>query len=197
MITVAVQAGGNSSRMGRDKGLVQLAGRPLVEHVLARTAGLGDETLITTNNPGDYAYLGLTLAGDAEPGAGALPGLLTALRAAPGDLVLLVACDMPFLNRDLLAHLLALAGDGADVVVPIWDDRHQTMHAIYRRATCLPAVESALAGGQRRMISFYPQVRVHAVPEVETAHFSPDGRTFFNINTPADLAAAEKEVAVH
>ena len=82
MVTVVIQAGGRSSRMGQDKGLVLLAGRALVEHVLARVDGLGDEVLITTNNPAGYAYLGVPLAGDAAPGAGACRALPRA--GAPG-----------------------------------------------------------------------------------------------------------------
>lgn len=188
--TIAIQAGGRSSRMGQDKGLALLAGRPLIDHVLAAVSGLGDDLLITTNNPAGYGYLGVRLAADDQPGAGALPGLLTALRAARGDHVLLVACDMPFLNRSLLEHLLSLA-TGADVIAPLWEARYQTMHTVYARRPCLEAAERALAAGERRMISFYPLVRVHELPEAEVARFDPDGRSFLNVNTPEELAAAE------
>ncbi len=189
-VTIAIQAGGRSSRMGQDKGLALLAGKPMIEHMLARVAGLGQEILITTNNPAGYAYLGLPLAGDAEPGAGALPGLYTALAAAQGETVLLLACDMPFVNRDLLAYLLSLA-DQADVIVPYWEDQYQTMHAVYARDPVRAAVAAALAQGQRRMIGFYDQVRVRTVTAAEITPFDPDGLTFFNANTPAELAAAE------
>lgn len=188
-ITIAIQAGGRSSRMGQDKGLALLAGKPMIEHVLARVAGLGQEILITTNNPAGYAYLGLPMAGDAEPGAGALPGLYTALSAARAETVLLLACDMPFVNRALLVYLLSLA-DQADVIVPYWQDQYQTMHAVYARDPVRAAVAVALARGQKRMIGFYDQVRVRAVAAAEITPFDPDGLTFFNANTPAELAAA-------
>lgn len=189
-VTVAIQAGGRSSRMGQDKGLALLAGKPMIEHVLAQVAGLGQEILITTNNPDGYAYLGLPLAGDAEPGAGALPGLYTALSAARGQTVLLLACDLPFLNRELLVYLLSLA-DQADVVVPYWQDQYQTMHAVYARDPVRAAVAAALARGQKRMIGFYDQVRVRPVTAAEITPFDPGGLTFFNANTPAELSAAE------
>ena len=188
-VTVAIQAGGRSSRMGQDKGLALLAGKPMIEHVLARVIGLGQEILITTNNPAGYTYLGLPLAGDAEPGAGALPGLYTALTAARAETVLLLACDMPFVNRDLLLYLLTLAGQ-ADVIVPYWQGQYQTMHAVYARDPVRAAVAASLAQGQRRMIGFYDQVRVRPVTEAEIAPFDPDGLTFFNANTPAELVAA-------
>ncbi|GAB4475306.1 MAG: molybdenum cofactor guanylyltransferase [Anaerolineae bacterium] len=191
MLTLAIQAGGQSRRMGRDKGLIELGGVPLIEHLLRRVGGLADEVLITTNNPVGYAYLGLRLAGDDQPGAGALHGLLTALRAARGDLVLILACDMPFVSRRLIEHLLALTPE-ADVVVPRWDDRFQPLHAVYRRATCLPAVEAALARDERRVISFYEGLQVVTVDEETVARLNPGGRSFFNINTPEDLAEAER-----
>lgn len=194
MITVAIQAGGRSSRMGRDKGLVLLNGQTMVEHALQRVRGLGEEILLTTNAPDDYAHLGLRMAGDERPGAGALPGLQTALQAAQGELVLLVACDMPFLNRPLLAHMLKCAA-AADVVVPYWNEQYQTMHAVYRRQVCLDAVTEALAQGQKRMISFYPAVRVQTIGPDVISRFDPAGYTFFNVNTPEELEQAEKIIA--
>ncbi len=194
MLTVVIQAGGRSSRMGEDKGLVPLAGRPMIEHVLTRVAGLGEETLITTNQPDDYAYLGLRMASDPQPGAGALPGLRTALQAAHGDTVLVLACDLPFVNRLLLEHMLAQCDD-ADVVVPRWEDTYQTLHAVYNRKRTLRAVEQALADGERRMISFYPQLRVHTVTPEVVRQYDPHGRSFFNVNTPEELAEAERLLA--
>jgi molybdopterin-guanine dinucleotide biosynthesis protein A len=189
-VTIAIQAGGRSSRMGRDKGLVLLAGKPLVAHVMTRVEGLADDLLLTTNTPEPYAEFGLRMASDALPGAGALPGLWTALEAARGEFVLVVACDMPFLNRDLLAYQLEMAAQ-MDVVVPRWEGHYQTMHAVYRRSTCLAAVEAALASGEKRMISFYDAVDVLEINAETVQQFDPDGRTFFNVNTPDDLAEAE------
>ena len=194
MLSVVIQAGGESSRMGRDKALVPLAGRPMIEHILTRVTGLGDETLITTNNPDALEYLGLPLATDEEPAAGALPGLRTALRAAQGDNVLILACDMPFVNRLLLEYQLTLVPK-ADVIVPEWRDNYQTMHAVYARKKVLRAVEQVVEEGERRMISFYPHVKVYTVSPEEVAEYDPKGRSFFNVNTPEDLADAERFLA--
>lgn len=190
MISVVIQAGGQSSRMGRDKGLVYLNDKRMIEHVLAAVDGLGDETLITTNNPNGYAYLGLPMFGDDKPGAGALPGLRTALHGANGVYVLVVACDMPFLNRELLQFIIDQRA-GVDVVVPQWDGRFQPTHALYRREPCLAAVEDALAANRRRMIGFYRDVMVREISAETVAKFDPIGRTFFNVNTPKDLQLAE------
>jgi len=166
----------------------------MIQHVLARLVGLGDETLVTSNNPDALEFLDLPLVSDEDPGAGALYGLRTALRAARGDRVLIVACDMPFVNRLLLEHLIVLSAN-ADVVVPRWNDRYQTMQSVYARKKCLKAVEAALEQGERRMISFYPQVKVRIVSSEEVAEYDPTGRSFFNVNTPEDLAEAERLLA--
>lgn len=193
MLTVAVQAGGRSSRMGTDKALLPLAGVPLIERLLQRLNGLGDETLITTNRPAEFAHLGLRTASDAEPGAGALHGLHTALQAARGEVVLVLACDLPFVCRPLLESMLRLV-DSADVVVPRWGEEYEPLHAVYRKS-CLRAVEQAMARGERRMISFFPAVRLRVVEQAELVEFDPQGLSFFNVNTPEDLRQAERILA--
>jgi len=144
MITIAVQAGGKSSRMGEDKALIHLAGIPLIERVLARIGGLADEILITTNRPETLAHLNLRMVGDEVPGAGALHGLKTALDAARGEIILVLSCDTPFVSRELLEHLLIRAQE-ADAIVPKDGDKYEPLQAVYNRARCLPAVEAALA----------------------------------------------------
>ncbi len=190
MITIAIQAGGRSSRMGRDKALLPLGGKPLIEHVLQRVAGLGDEVLITTNQPDDYAFLGLRMVGDRQPGAGALDGLLTALEAARGDRVLLLACDMPFVSRPLLDHMVGIDSD-AEVVIPRRGGRLQPLHAIYA-ASCAAFVREALKAGEKRMISFFPSVETSIVEQEILDQYDPKGLSFFNVNTPDDLEQAEQ-----
>jgi molybdopterin-guanine dinucleotide biosynthesis protein A len=194
MLSVVIQAGGRSSRMGSDKALVLLGGKTMIEHVLARVAGLGDEIIITTNNPGELGRFGLPLVADPIPGAGALFGLQTALAAAHESHVLLAACDMPFLQRPLLERLIALA-PRADVVVPRIEGRFEPLLAVYARTPCLEAVQRAIDAGERRMISFFPQVEVLALDEEQLRPFDPHQTSFFNVNTPEDLRRAEEMLA--
>lgn len=192
MITIAIQAGGVSLRMGRDKCLLPLAGKPMVEHVIDRVRGLGDEILITTNLPQDYAFTGVRLVGDTRPGTGPLGGLHAALSAARGETVLMVACDMPLASRPLLEYLLSRAPQG-DVVIPRYGGEYEPLCAVYARR-CLASVEAALESGQRRVVSFFPQVRVIAVDEAEWSSYDPEALTFFNVNTPQELADAERRM---
>lgn len=190
---MAIQAGGRSQRMGQDKGLVLLGGKPLVQHVLDRAGALGQDVLVTTNRPQDYAFLGVRLVRDEVPEGGPLAGLRTALAAARADTVLALACDLPFVSRPLLEHLLSLSGQ-AQVIVPWRAAGCEPLHAVYARS-CLPAVDAALAAGETRVVAFYSQVSVLAIDDETLLRFDPGGLSFFNVNTLQDLEQAERLLA--
>src|SRR5688572_23191554 len=87
MLTVVIQAGGQSSRMGEDKALRPFLGRPLIQRVIERLASIADEIIVTTNRPDEYAFLKLRLISDLKPGRGALGGLYTAIASASSPFV--------------------------------------------------------------------------------------------------------------
>lgn len=190
MLTIAIQAGGRSERIGVDKAHLPLGTMPLIEHVLNRISGLGDELLITTNNPEDFAYLGIRTVPDLLPHSGAVVGLHSALSAAQNDRVLSLACDMPFISRKLLEHMTTLA-TRADVIVPFYKGEYEPFHAIYSR-NCIAAIEDMLRVNQMRMINIYERVSVHTIGEKAINAIDPSGLTFFNINTSEDLTLAEE-----
>jgi molybdenum cofactor guanylyltransferase len=128
---------------------------------------------------------------DPEPHAGVLPALAAGLDAASGDVCLAVACDMPFVSRGLFQRQREVLVD-ADVVIPRTEEYLEPMHAVYRRAPVLAAIQAALARGERRMISYLSQVRVREVGQSEWRALDPAGRAFFNVNTPEDLAEAQR-----
>jgi molybdopterin-guanine dinucleotide biosynthesis protein A len=192
MFSVVIQAGGQSSRMGQDKALKPFLGRPLIRRVIERLAPVADELLITTNQPAQYAFLNLPLFSDIQPGRGPLGGLHTALSAAKGPIVAVVACDMPFASAALLEAAAAiLVEEQADVVIAETPDGFEPLHAVYRRATCIPAIETAIAADQWRMISWFPGVTVRTLTPEEVGRFDPEHLAFWNVNTPEDFAAAE------
>ena len=192
-LTVAILAGGRSSRMGTDKSFVQVLGRPLIEDILAQAGSVGDETLIVTNRPDDYAYLGVPLFTDVLPGKGALGGLYSALHSASRRHVLCIACDMPFVVRPLLDYLIQLMPT-ADAIVPRLAGEAEPFRAIYRR-DCLAPIRAALDAGQMRVISFFAEVRVRFVDDAEIDRFDPHHLSFFNVNTPDDLEQARRLAA--
>ncbi len=184
-VTVAILAGGRSSRMGQDKSFVLFQGRPLIEIVKSCVAGLGDETLLVTNKPDVYAHLNLPMVGDVYPDHGSLGGIFTAIHAAAHPHTLVVACDMPWLNRPFLQHLLNLR-QTADIVVPRWEQYPEPLHAVYHK-NCLPAIEENIKAGRLKITSFFGHVSVRFVEPEEIKQYDENGRSFANINTPTEL----------
>lgn len=192
-LTIVIQAGGESRRMGRDKALVPFLGRPLIARLAERLGPIADELLVTTNRPDAFGFLGLPLFPDPRPGRGALGGLHAALRAARHEAVAVVACDMPFASAALLRFQAGLLeSEQADVVLPRGADGLEPLHAVYRRVTCLPLVEAALDSGQWKVIAWFDQARVRVLSAAEVAAHDPRGLAFVNVNTPEELAQAER-----
>ncbi len=184
-ITISILAGGKSSRMGRDKAFVPFNGRPLIQTIIDTLSGLGDELMIISNTPADYAQFGLPLFSDRYMDHGSLGGLHTAVYHAAHPHALIVACDMPYLNRDLLRHLISLRHE-ADIVVPRWTRFPEPLHAVYSKS-CLPAIEKKLSAEQLKIIRFYEEMNVRYVDREEIERVGGNGRSFANINTPQEL----------
>jgi molybdopterin-guanine dinucleotide biosynthesis protein A len=131
---------------------------------------------------------------DLIPGKGALGGLYTAIAQARHGHVLVVSCDQPLLNPDLLGYLIGLR-NGYDVVVPLnRDGQPEGTHAVYGKA-CLEPIHRRLEAGRLKVVGFYPDVRVREVPTGETDRFDPERWSFLNVNTPGDLAQARRLAA--
>ncbi len=193
--TVAINAGGQSRRMGRDKALVELHGRPMLEHVIERVSGLGQaQTLLVSNDHAGHARFGLPMVPDSLPDGGSpggsLGGIYTALLHSEYCHTLVVACDMPFLSPALLRTMLAQREGGFDVIVPRVAGYPQGLHAVYSQA-CVAPIRAQIEAGRLKVIGFYDQVCVRYLDEDEWRPLDPTGRALDNINTPEELAAAE------
>ncbi len=196
MHSIAIQAGGQSSRIGQDKAVIPLGGKRLIEHIIDRLGDLSEDLFITSNHPAALADLKIRLVPDDLPGRGALYGLQTALRTARYDHVLVVACDMPFIQRPLVDHMLSLIGK-PDVIVPRLDRGYEPLLAIYRASACLPAIERSLQAQKQHMIHFFSTVKVHPVEPDIIDLYDPARLSFFNVNTPEDLQIAEQRLVDH
>lgn len=199
-VTVVIQAGGESRRMGQSKATVPFAGRPLICRLVERLGPVADDLVITTNEPENLAFLHgefpqyrIQLVCDAFNVRGALPGLYTALQAARNPYVAVVACDMVFASASLVvAEALAMNEWGADVVVPVNKHGFEPFHAMYRRMGCLPAVRAALDRGEKRAQGFFADVNVCEFPQERVLEAEPMGGCFINANTPEELNALEE-----
>ena len=186
-VTAAILAGGKSTRMGTNKAVLRVRGRPMIEHACAAVASLCRETILVTNTPEEYAHLQLPMFGDQFPEHGSLGGLYTAVQAARWPHVLVVACDMPLLNPALLAYLIAVR-HAADAIVPQWDEFPEPLHAIYAKS-CASAMRACLQAKRLKITSFFDACAVRLVSRAEIEVFDPTGMSFRNVNTPEELAA--------
>jgi molybdenum cofactor guanylyltransferase len=193
MFSLALLSGGISGRMGQDKAMMPFLGRPLILRILERLSSLADEVILSTNRPAEYAFLGLPLHPDLQPGCGALGGLYTVLTATHGPIVAAVACDMPFANPALFQYEYELISESsADVVIASTSQGLEPLHAVYRRDTCLPVIKTALEAGRLKLVEWLPQVNTRIVEPEEVARFDPDGLAFLNLNTPEEFRQAEQ-----
>jgi molybdopterin-guanine dinucleotide biosynthesis protein A len=191
-VTGAILAGGLSKRMGKDKSLLEVGGKRVIDRTVELFGSVFSCVIIITPDPVTYAYLGVRMAADLLPGHGALSGIHSALFHATTSHVFVVACDMPMLNPMVIRHIIEPPGRW-DVVVPRIGDYLEPLHARYAR-TCLKPIEQSLSGGSRKITDFFEKVQVKYVQEEELRSLDPDLLSFRNINTPEDLDRFRREV---
>jgi molybdopterin-guanine dinucleotide biosynthesis protein A len=197
-LSVAIQAGGHSTRMGQDKALLPFLGEALVRRILKRVTPIAQEVFVVTNQPEAYTFLETTLIADIMPKKGPLGGLLTALSFAQHPFVAMIACDMPFANPDILALALnILKTTRKDVVMPRTNHKLEPLHAIYRRQTCLSPVQAILRAGRRKVIAWLPSVDIYELTWKEMETCDPDHLAFINVNNPEEFRQAEQIARFH
>ncbi len=192
-VTSIVLAGGKNLRLGRSKALEVINGRSLIERVIERLAPLASKLLIVTSR--EQADLpdipGAEVLMDAYPGSGPLGGIYTGLLASQTTQCIAVACDMPFLNAELLRHMVELSRDFDAVVPRMTNGMIEPLHAIYSRG-CRDRMKTRLENNRLGISSFLKEQQVRYIEEAECQRFDPELLTFFNINHPSDLKQAIK-----
>lgn len=179
--------------MGADKSLLVLQGERLIERVARSVSAVSDELIVVTHQPETYSGLEARFTNDCIRGAGALAGIHAGLRLASHEWSLVVACDLPFLNQELLTYLIGLVED-YDIILPRIGGYVEPLHALYHRR-CLPAIEKHLREKRFKVTAFHNDVSVRIVEEAEIAHLDPRRLSFFNLNTPQDWQMAQRLLA--
>jgi molybdopterin-guanine dinucleotide biosynthesis protein A len=194
--TGVILAGGLSTRYGgAPKGLEFVGAHRIIDRVANALGAVTDTLLMVANDPAAATWLPeVPVAGDVLAHQGSLGGIHAALSHAPGP-VLVVAWDMPFVPADLLAALRTRGAD-ADAVVPESDSRRgvEPLCAWYAPA-CRPAIERRLAAGDRRVISFFDDIRLARLPAAEVRRYGDPAWMFMNVNSPDELLRAQAHVA--
>jgi len=183
-----VLAGGKSRRFGRDKSVECFQGERLIERQVRTLRSLFAEVMIVTNTPELYLDLDVTIVQDIIPGLGPLGGIYTGLLFAQGGSIFVTAVDMPFLQPGVIRRMMELF-PGHDVVVPRLGDYLEPLHGMYS-PRCLAPVKRMLDRDELQVVRFFPSVKMAYLDEEEIRRLDPEGLSFFNINTPEDMAKA-------
>lgn len=183
MVSV-ILAGGQNTRFPYPKGLIVHKGKTIIESQISILNSLTKTVIISTNQPELYFQLGIPMVGDVVPPAGPMSGILSALKWSGADSVLVVACDMPFIDKNLLHYMLEhMAGDAT---VCVNSNRPEPLIGIYFKSAA-PVMERRLSEGNRSMAGLLDELNVRYITGREVAGFDPEGLSFVNINTVEDF----------
>lgn len=190
-VSAAVLAGGKSSRMGQDKALIAIEGKPMIQHVVETIQSCIQDIVIISNRPDRLTFLNRPVYPDSIESCGPLAGIYTALKHVDTKHCLVVACDLPFVTRPLIQFLCENASR-YDVFAFESDTGVEPLCAVYSK-NCLPVIETQIRSGNFKVTDFFARV------ETRIVHLSPellfyDSNTFFNVNTRKELQKARSFV---
>ncbi len=168
-----------------NKAFLEIEGKRLIDGITSTFKDIFPEVIIVTNSPLDYLDQNCVIVSDIFKNKGALGGIYTGLFYASFDHAFVAACDMPFLNRSFIEHMIERA-DKYDVVVPEASDGFQPLHAIYSKR-CLNPIKKLMDANNLKITDFYKGLKILVIPGEEIATFDPGQKQFINVNTKEDL----------
>ncbi|MHB1420274.1 MAG: molybdenum cofactor guanylyltransferase [Bacillota bacterium] len=186
--TGIILSGGKNTRMGANKAFLDLGYGKIIEGSVKKLKTLFPEVIIVTNDHEPYRYLDTKIVSDIIPGMGPLSGIHAGLEASKYNLNFVIACDLPFIETELVRFMVGQA-KGYDVVVPQMGDYLQPLHAVYCK-TCLPPIANCLQQGISKVVAFYHQIRIKYISEIQLEKFVRPNLNFYNVNTPEELCKA-------
>lgn len=191
-VTAVILAGGKSTRMKSNKALLPYSGELFIERIHRQLSALFPEVILVTNTPEMYRFLPCTMVPDEFPGLGSLAGIHAGLKHSKTEHIFVVACDMPYLNSELMRRMISKAQE-SDVVIPESDGGFEPLHAVYSK-NCLPAMEAALKDGKIKIVDCLDWKKVTVLSREEIAAVDPEFHSFRNINTPEEYFRFREEM---
>ncbi|MDW7729550.1 MAG: molybdenum cofactor guanylyltransferase [Bacillota bacterium] len=185
-----ILAGGDSKRLGRPKALLDFNGKSLIAHLVEMLRELFDQITIVTDRPEPYKRLPVIITGDLikQKLKSPLRGIHAGLSSSELPFQFVAACDMPFLNPDLIEYMAQFAHD-YDAVVPRAGSYFQPLHAFYSRS-CIEIIEKQISKDHFKVTDLYSNLKIRFIDSAEIARFDPEELSFFNINTWTDYEQA-------
>ena len=193
-VSCIILAGGKGLRLGKDKVLEIVGNKCLIDRVISSISPLCQDIIVVTGAtqtiPQSVSHPKLRVVGDILPDKGPLGGIYTGLQTSDTFYNLVVACDMPFLNQDLLHYLLRSVVN-FDVAIPRRNNLVEPLHAVYTK-NCLAPIEAMFELGKLSVNRLLGAVKARYVEAEEIDRIDPGHLSFFNINTQADLEKARE-----
>ncbi len=183
--TGVILAGGENRRMPVPKAFIKVRGKKIIERSLSIMKSLFREVFIVTDRPADYVYLGVPMLGDAYDIRGPMTGILTSLICSSNSWIFATACDMPFINEELIRYGVSQR-DGYEAVTPLLDGLTEPLFSFYSKLM-ITGMEKTLLSGDTGLKDFLNTKRVKYLREKEIRNIDPEISSFINFNTPEDL----------
>lgn len=183
-----ILSGGNNRRMLRNKALLQVGQKTIIEREIEVLSTLFSRITVVTNAPESHKHPGVNLVSDLVPGKGPLGGIYSGLIASKDEYNFVVGCDLPFLNAALISHMIEMT-NGHDIVVPKFKGFVEPLHAVYSNH-CLIPIERQLSRNELRIQCLFGEVKVRYIKQSDIKRCDPKGIAFFNVNTEDDLKKA-------
>ena len=192
-VTSIILAGGKNLRLGRNKAFEVIRGKTIIDRIFERLEPISRQIVIVTSWAQFDIELNLNadVVADIYPDMGPLGGIYTGLTASTSDINIIAACDMPFLNTELLEYMADILA-GYDAVVPrLANEMIEPLHAVYSKS-CLSRIDERLATKKLSIHAFLGEVNVRYLDEEESRKIDPELISFFNINYQTDMDKALK-----
>jgi molybdopterin-guanine dinucleotide biosynthesis protein A len=182
--TAVILAGGESRRIGRNKAFLIFNGKSIIQHQIEILKALCKRVIIIANKTEEYRKLNVTTFKDEILYLGPLGGIYTGLKNAPTEWIFVCGCDMPFIDTKLIEYEWEKR-DNADIVVPFYKERFQTLHALYKK-TCLNIIKDLIKQNKRRVRDILPHLKLNIIKEKEIISIKAE-KSLININTTQEL----------
>ena len=187
-VTGIILAGGKSSRMGTDKGLQELCGKPLINYAIQSLSGLCSTILISTSSDA-YQSFGYKTVADEIPGIGPMGGIYSALKQSKTDINLVLSCDLPFVSKELLSFILKNS-EGYQVAVPWQGNQHYEPLCGFYHLSILEQISLYIQNNNYKLPDIFEKISINRLVINKESDFYTE-ELFLNVNSKHDLATAE------
>lgn len=184
-VTGIILAGGSSIRFGQNKAFADIGGIRMIDRIAEKMKNIFEQVILISNEKERYEYIGIPVIEDLIKGLGPIGGIYTGLMSMSNQAGFFIACDMPFVNEQLIRYMIGIRDDHA-AIVPMVAGNAEPLHAIYSKS-CLSTIKKLIDSNTYRVKLSYEKMPVRYIREDEIEKFCVPNKAFSNINTPDEF----------